>query len=222
MKKYSQRLVREVKTRHMRGSNSKDDDKLRSHPSCKPKICDFWPPESRHGGFEFCVAVIEGVPDYFDFTKVYDEHGIEMEVPPAWVAELQEVKNGVEACYNKSGVFWPNRIASWNRFFDEVPWKGIVDIPQDKLPDFRLPLQRTDSVHLSEEEAHAADFLKTTGLDEQGRLRYGYKDGKDVAQYDHAKLRATYGGRLMDGVKYVASDEQIGKFDGDFTAKTCF
>ena len=183
LKKYSQKYVREVKTRHRTGSNGPETDRLQEFPTCKPKLCLWEPSDSKHGGKLFCQGEITGEPEYVAFEKHYDRNGKELPPPASWVPELRTVwKHLKERNFHKSGVYFPERIKDWNYFFgSQVPWDGLGAVPKDKLPKFALCRPAPKEVGVDRQEAAGREVLQQAGLDGDGRLRLFYKDGKDVA-----------------------------------------
>lgn len=205
LKKYATKWVREVKTRH------RGQDKPRENPSCRPKLCLYQPIDNRHGGFLFCREELQGEPELVPFEKVYDDKGNLIE-PAPWLPLMQSLKNDVESFYDRSTVFWPERRRDWEEFFlYDVPWEGLSSVPPDRLPVFALRGGQGPTQRQRDNDAAALEILANTGHDEEGRMRYLYSHGKDVADYDPVTLRATFGGRLMDGIKFVAQDEQLGE-----------
>lgn len=210
-KKYAQKWVREVKTRH-RPDSAHPDGRTKESPSCHPRISVFEPQDSKHGGALFCGSKIVGTPNLVEFEKVYDRNGNLLDQEAPWVQEMRDVQRDVRSFYDRSNVFFPERQKDWEDFFAyDVPWKGLPDVPEERLPVWTLDLPDEPLQPPDEREAAAEQILADTGFDEEGKLRYLYRDGVDIANYVPVQLRATFNGRFMDGVKHVAADDKLGE-----------
>lgn len=225
VKKYSQKFAREVKTRHRTDSDKPETDRLRSAPTCKAKLCEFQPQDSAHGGWIYCGGKIVGKPELVDFMqKGNDRHDKkrddahrdqggddrrdEEEAP--WMDKLLRVWKHLKEHYDKGYVFHPEREDCWEKFFnEEVPWNGLATLANDgRIPQFELT--PPEDVGESTEDGEIVNMLKTVGVDEQGRRRFEYKNGKDVAVYEPAKMWVNFSGRMLDGTLASVADQKKG------------
>lgn len=212
VKKYAQKYAREVKTRHRTGSDTPETDRLRSMPTCKPKMCNFLPEDSKHGGWLFCGGPIMGKPDLVDFMLDDEGNNHDPSESP-WVTTLLEVWKNLKEHYDKGYVFYPEREESWENFFNkQVPWNGLESLQHDRLPVFELV--PPDVAEETTEDGEITKMLQSVGQDEQGRRRFLYKDGKDVAVYEPAKLWANFSGRMLDGTTLDEAEKKKGGFGG--------
>lgn len=212
-KQWASKFVREVKTRHLTGSASADTDKLRQNPTCKPKTSLFYPSDSKHGGFLYCQAPIEGEPELVRFHLKLDKDGNELPGLPAWRGEIADVRSDLGKNYQKSGIFWQERRDNWEEFFESViPYKGPEFLPSSRKPVFlHVPPKPSGPAPISD-DINANLILHNVGQDQEGRERLFFKNGQDVAVYEPAKMWVTFNGRTLDGTMFTVRTQQKRKF----------
>ena len=181
----------------MTGSTSYETDRLRKHPTCKPKLCTYQPNDSKHGGKLFCTGEITGEPPLVEFDKDVDKDGLEK--PAGWVSQVESVRQSIELYFKKDSVFTKKRQESWKRFFRGVPFGGLESLRSaNREPVFGVNLQLLEGKGWHQ-EGDDTELLKNVGFDSGGRLRVFYKGGKGVAVYEPARVWANFGGKLVGG-----------------------
>lgn len=195
VRKYASTQVREVKVRHR-------DNTARSWPKCKPRLCTWHPSDSKHGGRLYCTDKIEGEPELVEFGG--GGQG-------GWWKSLKKVQKDVKSYYMKTSVFFPERKASWNNFFEQyVPWDGLASLPDERKPVFKLSTDPKPAQERSV-DPRVTKLLNSTGRDDEGRQRLWYSEGKDVAVYEPAKIWANFSGRMVDDTMYSMAAQKKSK-----------
>lgn len=173
-----------------------DTDHKLSFPELKDDLIVWEPNDSVHGGKLYLQEVLGGFPDYSEFRPTGESH-------PEWEIKLRTVWRQLKRNYFTSNCFDEDRVDEWERFMKDYPWGGLQDVPQDRLPVFRLPVFPDRLAMVTGGEDWTKGVLEQAGIDQHGRLRPFFKGGKDVMKYGRAQSFVTYGDILLNGKRHI-------------------